>query len=111
MSKNKIQSFAFCLALSASICLSIYFGILDFVRFGQPCEIVLESRINPNFAPQESLVRLPGIGDVRANAIVDYRENFSGENRKAFQNCDDMQKVKGIGPKTAAGICGWLKFE
>ena len=56
--------------------------------------------------------RLPGIGDGRAKAIVAYRENFSErQNGKAFRNCDDLQKVKGIGPKTAEDICEWLKFE
>jgi DNA uptake protein ComE-like DNA-binding protein len=107
-SQNKIQSFAFCLALSASACLSICFVVSSLARFRQPCEIRLESRINPNYAPLGSLKRL---GDGRAKAIAAYRENFSGENGKAFRNCDDLQKVKGIGPKTAADICEWLKFE
>jgi competence ComEA-like helix-hairpin-helix protein len=54
---------------------------------------------------------LPGIGVRRAEAIMDYRENFSKETGKAFQNCDDLQKVKGIGPKIVEDICEWLKFE
>jgi DNA uptake protein ComE-like DNA-binding protein len=57
------------------------------------------------------LRRLPGIGDGRAKKIAAYRENFSRENGEAFRNCDDLQKVKGIGPKTTADICEWLKFE
>jgi len=58
-------------------------------------------------------MRLPGIGDVRVKAIIAYRENFSKKNSNsgAFRNCDDLQKVKGIGPKTAEDICEWLKFE
>ena len=108
MSQNKIQSFAFCLALSAAVFISIYFVVSSAGRIEQPSGIRLESRINPNYAPQVSLMRLPGIGDRRAKAI----ENFSKENNnKAFENCDDLQKVKGIGPKTAADICEWLKFE
>jgi competence ComEA-like helix-hairpin-helix protein len=110
-SQNKIQSFAFCLALSASVFISVCFVVLSVGRFGPPSEIRLESRINPNYAPQASLRRLPGIGEGRAEAIVAYRENFSGEDSKAFRDCDDLQKVKGIGPKTAADICEWLKFE
>jgi DNA uptake protein ComE-like DNA-binding protein len=58
-----------------------------------------------------SLRRLPGIGDGRARKIVAYRESFSRENGKAFRNCDDLQKVKGIGPETAKDICEWLRFE
>jgi len=112
-SQNKIQSFAFCLALSAAVFISVCFVVSSLARFGQSCEIRLESRINPNYAPPASLARLPGIGLVRAEAIVAYRENFSKENGNsgAFRNCDDLQKVKGIGPKTAQNINQWLKFE
>jgi competence ComEA-like helix-hairpin-helix protein len=108
-SQNKIRSFAFCLALSAAVFISVCFVVSSAGGIEQPSEIRLESRINPNYAPQASLRRLPGIGDGRAGAIVAYRENFS--DNKAFRNCDDLQKVKGIGPKMTADICEWLKFE
>jgi competence ComEA-like helix-hairpin-helix protein len=75
-------------------------------------EIGLDERVNPNDAPVASMVRLPGIGLGRAEAIVAYRENLDKERHsKAFQNSDDLQKVKGIGPKTANNINQWLKFE
>lgn len=109
--QNKIQSFAFCLALSASVFISVCFVVSSASRIEQLSEIRLESRINPNYAPQASLKRLPGIGDGRARKIVAYRESFSRENGKAFRNCDDLQRVKGIGPKMTADICEWLKFE
>jgi len=74
--------------------------------------IELESRINPNIASKASLVRLPQIGPSRADAIIAYRESISGgDSRAAFCNCDDLQKVKGIGPKTVENLCKWLKFE
>jgi len=57
------------------------------------------------------LARLPGIGLVRAEAIIAYRENFYDNEARPFRDCDDLQKVRGIGPKTAANICEWLKFE
>ena len=112
-SQNKIQSFAFCLALSVAVCISVCFVVSSLARFGQLCEIRLESRINPNYAPPASLIRLPGIGIGRAGVIVAYRENFSkkNSNSRAFRNCEDLQKVKGIGPKTVENICEWLKFE
>jgi len=76
-------------------------------------EVELDSRLNPNDAPLASLVRLPGIGIVRAAAIVAYRRHFREEqsNRAAFETIDDLQKVKGIGPKTVENISEWLKFE
>jgi DNA uptake protein ComE-like DNA-binding protein len=107
-SQNNVQSFAFCLALTAAALISAGFAVSSFRGIRQPREIRLESRINPNYAPQASLRRLPGVGYGRAEAI----ENCSKENNnRAFENCNDLQKVKGIGPKTAADICEWLKFE
>ena len=109
--RNKVQSFAFCLALSAAVFVSMCFVVLSDGRVEHLSEIGLESRINPNYAPQVSLSRLPGVGRRRADDIVAYRESFGGEGRKAFQNCADLQRVKGIGPRTAANMCEWLKFE
>ena len=111
--QSRIQSFAFVIATGAAVYFSICFAILSFVGSQQSCEIQLDSQINPNGAPMASLVRLPGIGVGRAGAIVNYREKFGSQetNSAAFRNCDDLQKVKGIGPKTAQNINQWLKFE
>jgi len=69
----------------------------------------LDDHINPNTAPLESLVRLPGLGVTRAAAIVAYRDNqVSGP---AFRDLNDLKKVKGIGPQTAQNAGQWLKFE
>jgi competence protein ComEA len=91
--------------------LCVCFTVLSLGRLGQSCEIKLESRVNPNYAPLASLARLPGIGLIRAEAIIAYRKNFSDNEARPFKDCNDLQKVKGIGPKTAADICEWLKFE
>jgi len=111
--QNRIRAFAFVIAAGVCVLLSICFLVSGLAGLRQSCEIRLESRINPNDAPPASLMRLPGIGIGRAGAIVAYRENFSEKNSgsSAFRNCDDLQKVKGIGPKTAQKICEWLKFE
>jgi competence ComEA-like helix-hairpin-helix protein len=110
--QNRIRSFAFII----SVCICVLFSLVFILGFGnveQPCKIELESRINPNDAPAASLVRLPGIGITRALAIVAYRQDFSKQNANnpAFRNCDDLQKVKGIGPKTIQNMSEWLKFE
>jgi len=111
--QNRIRSFAFVIAAGAAVLFSICFAVSSLSGFGQSCEIELDSRINPNYAPAASLVRLPGIGIGRAGAIVAYRKDFSEKagNRPAFQNCDDLRKVRGIGPKTVQNIRQWLKFE
>ena len=48
--------------------------------------------LNLNLADQAALESLPGIGSVRAKAILDYRERQGG-----FQNIEDLKKVAGIG--------------
>ena len=113
--QNRIQSFAFVTSVLVAVCFS--FGFISNSGRGQQnysrCEVGLEGRINPNHAPVESLVRLPGMGPVRAGAIVEYRENFNEKNAgsPAFQNCEDLQKIKGIGPKTAQNISELLRFD
>ena len=111
--QNRIRAFAFVLAVAMCVLFSACFAASNFARLGQLQEIRLESRINPNDAPAASLVRLPGIGVSRARAIVAYRDDFikQGGGNRAFQNCNDLQRVKGIGPKTAQNISRWLKFE
>ena len=110
--QNRIQSFAFVISVCVAVCFCIGLAVSNIQGSGQSCEIKLEGEINPNDAPIVSLVRLPGIGVGRAEAIVAYREDFSIEGpNKAFQDSDDLQKIKGIGPKTAENISEWLKFE
>jgi len=108
--QNRIQSFAFVISVCLAVCCS--FGFISSFEKSQ-CKIELENKINPNDAPIESLVRLPALGPGRAGAIVTYRDNFNGKNAedRAFQNCDDLQKVKGIGPNTVQNISEWLRFE
>lgn len=111
--QKRIQSLAFVIAVFAAVCFSVCFVTSGHSEFAQSCEIRLDEKINPNDAPMASLVRLPGIGISRAGAIVTYRQSFAGQNgdKPAFQTIDDLQKVKGIGPKTAQNINQWLKFD
>jgi len=113
--QNRIQSFAFVISVCLAVCFSFGFASnlgRDELPFDR-CDIELGGRINPNNAPVESMVRLPGMGPGRAGAIVEYRENFNGQEAAgtAFQNCNDLQKVKGIGPKTVQNINELLKFD
>lgn len=52
-----------------------------------------------NSAPASELSLLPGIGFELANRIVDYRETTG-----PYQSLDDLNRVRGIGPKTLAQI-------
>ena len=106
--QKSVQSFAFVISIIAALCFCCGF-VMNLAGPGQRDRINLDEKINPNDAPAASLVRLPGIGISRAEAIVSYRKKVDTD--KAFRNCDDLQKVKGIGPKTAESVSQWLTFK
>jgi competence ComEA-like helix-hairpin-helix protein len=111
--QNRIQSYAFAISVCVCVLFSIGFAVSSLAAFKGPRGIELDERINPNDAAIASMIRLPGIGVARAEAIVAWRENFVREdgNSRAFRSSEDLQKVRGIGPKTAQDISEWLKFE
>ena len=110
--QNKIVPLAFLLSIFIAAIFSVVFAASLSARTSSQNQIELLTAINPNTATVASLIRLPGIGSVRAEAIIAYRDSFSEkQSGSAFQNSDDLQKVKGIGPKTAKNINQWLKFE
>ena len=73
------------LLLALSMCLAIY-GVAI-------------AAVNINTATKEELTTLQGIGEKRAQDIIDYRTK-SGP----FKSVDDLQKVPGIGPGTMKQI-------
>ena len=73
----------------------------------------LGNEIDVNRADWSSLARLPGIGEVRAKAIVSYREEVrrsKGGEMMVFRRSDDLDGVKGIGPRTVEQIEPYLTF-
>jgi len=55
--------------------------------------------ININVASKEDFMKLPYIGEVKAERIIQLRNEIG-----AFISVKDLEKVKGIGPKTLAKI-------
>lgn len=64
----------------------------------------ISGSLNPNTATIEELATLPGIGPALARRIAE--ERSSG----AFQNSDDLERVKGIGPSKLAKLRTHLTF-
>lgn len=64
-----------------------------------PSEPELSGIININTATSRELQKLSGIGEVKAQAIIDYRSEHGG-----FASVDELINVKGIGEKTLEKI-------
>lgn len=64
-------------------------------KVNQKQALVNTSGININVASQEQLMTLPGIGEVKAAAIIAYREEVGG-----FSSKEELKNVSGIGDKT-----------
>ncbi|MHC4757901.1 MAG: ComEA family DNA-binding protein [Planctomycetota bacterium] len=112
--KSRItQSFALVIAAVLAVMISGGLFLLYLPRPELSNRIVLQDWINPNDAPVQSLIRLPGIGPARANAIIAYRRGFkdSHPNTSPFLQSNDLQKIKGIGPKTVENIEPFIKFQ
>lgn len=56
--------------------------------------------VNINTADASGLKQLPGIGDSKAAAILQYRTDHGGK----FGSCQELDSVSGIGAATLAGL-------
>lgn len=54
-----------------------------------------EGLISINNSTEEQLKTIPGIGEVKAKSIIEYREKNNG-----FKSIDEIKKIDGIGDKT-----------
>ncbi len=57
------------------------------------------ANVNLNTADQAELESLPGIGESKAAAIIQYRADHGG-----FKSVDELDNVSGIGPSTLASL-------
>lgn len=62
-----------------------------------PLSLFATDSIDINTADKATLMQIDGIGDAKANAIIEYRETNG-----PFVAVDELQEVPGIGEKTLA---------
>lgn len=66
-------------------------------------ERVYDYRIDMNEATWVEWMQLPGIGKTLAQRIIEHRETHG-----PFQSVDDLDEIRGIGPKTIEKLRPWL---
>jgi len=59
----------------------------------------VSAEVNVNTASAEELQSLSGVGEVKAGAIIEYREAHDG-----FETAEELTSVDGIGEKTLEAI-------
>ncbi len=110
-SRRLLQSIGLVVCSCLSVVLAMCFVVMVLVR-NEARGAYTHEKLNPNTAPVGSLIRLPGIGLTRARAIAAYRDAVCGKTGGvAFRRPEDLERIKGIGPKTAQDIADWLEFS
>ena len=107
---DSVRYYAFFVAIIFAVLLFVFFFAGSFGSSDSNYHAALATRINPNTADSASLVRLPGIGPARADAIIKYR-NSPDITPPAFRSADDLQNIKGIGPKTVEKLAPHHRFD
>ncbi|MHC4548039.1 MAG: ComEA family DNA-binding protein [Planctomycetota bacterium] len=91
------------LALASILVLWAVLEVIGWVREGArppPADLLPQPLVpDLNRSPERHLLLLPGIGPVRARAIVAERARGG-----PFARLEDVQRVRGIGPHTLAGF-------
>lgn len=107
------QSVAFLVAVGVCLTLSLGFAVGALQRSHSTATAPLQERVNPNEAPEASLMRLPQVGAARARAIVTHRERVGSQAGRppAFKTADDLRQIKGIGPAIVEDLRPWLQFD
>lgn len=81
-------------------------SIAGLERLPAGMRLMIGSGIDVNRDDANALGLLPGIGEVKAERIIEERETNG-----PFKNIEDMTRVHGIGAATAERLGPWLEWE
>lgn len=99
MSRNTVRTL--CRILTISLALTFLIGNIA------PCLSADQSgKVNINTADVKEIMKLPGIGKKKAEAIFAFRQKNGG-----FENVNDLKKIDGIGKKTFEKIKGYILLK
>jgi competence ComEA-like helix-hairpin-helix protein len=72
----------------------------------------LPGGLDPNTADATTLSAIPGVGQVLAQQIVDYRQrkSLADPGQVVFRNIADLKNVRGIGDATAERLKAYFVF-
>ena len=76
------------------------------VKINRKSSAKVVSKVNINKASSSEIQKIPGIGPVLAQRVIDFR-NKNGK----FEIIDDLMDVKGIGSKKLEKIRAWILIE
>lgn len=65
---------------------------------------IINEKLNINTCSLEELINIKGLGEIKAKAIIEYRNN------KLFDNIEELMNVKGIGKTTFEKIKEYIKI-
>lgn len=99
------------------VCWILVAGCLVLVPFklrGNKEESSTELRIDPNTAPWWELTVIPDVGPTLARGIVEHREQQRNHGaaweRRVFRKLQDLDGVKGVGPRRLERMEPYLHF-
>ena len=69
-------------------------------------DVYADGLLDLNAAGKDELIQLPGIGEVLAGRIIDYREEHGG-----FKSIEELLLIKGIGEKKYAELIKYITIN
>ncbi len=86
--------------------IAVRMGVAPSEAASWDAQLAQARQIDVNHAALEELERLPSIGPVVAQRILNYRQAHG-----PFQRVDDLLAVPGIGPKTLEGFREYVRVQ